>query len=355
MQVKIYYRKSRNGATKTAYFSFSVNGKRVRENSGITIKDKPATPIEKAQKKEQLRMLSAKKALLELQLNENKTGIRTEKGKKVKLLEFIKSELFDKNIKPCSIRSRKILLKKAERFFPNDIFCDALNENIVYDFFSFLENDNLKATTAQLYARIFLVFIHKAQKKGLIGKLQVSVPKVTPPKRNFLTDEEIKDFEKIFEGANNSAKECLRMFLFCCYTGLRISDTQKLNYCDLEKSPSGIIIMRVDMQKTGGRITAPLSEKAVNLIDKDKIGQNLQVFKNFTRRYINKLIQKHNPTTKKVSTHVGRHSFAVRLLERGADIYAVSRLLGHSSVKTTEIYADMTTDKAKKVVDLLND
>lgn len=57
--------------------------------------------------------------------------------------------------------------------------------------------------------------------------------------------------------------------------------------------------------------------------------------------------------TKHITFHCARHTFAVRLLTNGADIYTVSKLLGHSELKTTQIYADIIESKRKEAMESL--
>ena len=58
---------------------------------------------------------------------------------------------------------------------------------------------------------------------------------------------------------------------------------------------------------------------------------------------------------KHVTYHVSRHTHATMLLTYGADIYTVSKLLGHTRVQTTEIYAKIIDEKKQKAVDLIPD
>ena len=74
-------------------------------------------------------------------------------------------------------------------------------------------------------------------------------------------------------------------------------------------------------------------------------------------RYINKVISKWADKArinKYVTFHTSRHTYATMLLTKGADLYTVSKLLGHSEIKTTQIYAEIIDKKKEEAADLLN-
>jgi site-specific recombinase XerD len=58
--------------------------------------------------------------------------------------------------------------------------------------------------------------------------------------------------------------------------------------------------------------------------------------------------------TKHLTFHTSRHTFATSLLTRGADLYVTSKLLGHASVRTTQIYANIVDERKRQAVDLLD-
>lgn len=156
-------------------------------------------------------------------------------------------------------------------------------------------------------------------------------------------------------------------FLFSCFTGLRISDLKELRWEDIreDQTENGekelyMQIRPVKLQKATGRVLrVPLTESAC------KILKVLKQEKNYSGVIFEKLPSERNARNllklwaakagvkKSVHFHAGRHTFATICLTCGIDIYTVSKLLGHTDVMTTEIYAKIIDDKKRKEIQKL--
>lgn len=154
-------------------------------------------------------------------------------------------------------------------------------------------------------------------------------------------------------------KHVLDAFLFCCYTGLRYSDFTALsteNFITLNKKQWLVF----HSQKTGVRITIPLyllfQGKAINILNKYKpqedklfrLNGNSTVNKNLERLRLLAKLHKH------ISFHTARHTHASLLLYQGVRITTIQKLLGHRSVKTTEIYSEVFPETIIKELEKLN-
>ena len=173
-------------------------------------------------------------------------------------------------------------------------------------------------------------------------------------KREYLTIDEVK---KLIEVPCKRA-DVKAAFLFACYCGLRISDVESLRWKDIvqdgEQWRANIV-----MQKTKAPLYLPLSKQARKWMpergdatDEDTVFHRLP-----DNSSMSKILQEWVETVginKRVTFHVSRHTFATMMLTLGADLYTVSKLLGHTSVKTTQIYAKIVNKKRDDAIGLID-
>ena len=171
-----------------------------------------------------------------------------------------------------------------------------------------------------------------------------------PVDRGFLTDEEIQRImQKDFEIPR---LEMVRdVFIFSCFCGLAYIDVAHLtqeNIITLDNRP-WIIINR---QKTNVQSNIPLLEIPQMILDKykgkTKDNRLLPVLSNQKINAYLKEIADLCGIKKRLSYHLARHTFATMLLSKGVPIESVSKMLGHTNIKTTQIYARITNKKIEQ-------
>lgn len=174
---------------------------------------------------------------------------------------------------------------------------------------------------------------------------QAAKPKTVKAERDYLDAAELKRLVD----TPCPDPELKRAFLFSCYTGLRRSDVFSLT---ADHVHGRTVSLR--MRKTKDPINIPLSDAALKYLgDTGKKGPL------FVWRSQNKLRKdlaawaKAAGISKHVTFHVARHTFATLALTYGADIYTVSKLLGHADLKTTQIYAQIIDKKKEEAVNLI--
>lgn len=176
---------------------------------------------------------------------------------------------------------------------------------------------------------------------------KVRVPDST---RDFLTVEDVK---KLIHTECSLHPVVKKAYLFCCFCGLRYSDVSKLTWGDIVED-NGIWKIILVMTKTRRAITVALSEEALRwLPNRGTAGKDDKVFTLPSRTRMTVSLRRWSQAagvTKNVTFHTSRHTCATLMLTAGADIYTVSKLLGHTSIQTTQIYAKIIDKKMEAAV-----
>lgn len=172
-------------------------------------------------------------------------------------------------------------------------------------------------------------------------------------KRAFLTEGELR----AMADAECGNAEVKRAFLFSALTGLRVSDIRELTWGDIVAIADGREAVERRQKKTRGMVRVELTQSARALLgergeDRDKVFASLPSSPTNIRKHVAAWAERAG-VGKHVTFHVARHTFATLLLTKGADIYTVSKLLGHSGVGVTEVYAKVIDEKRLGAVDRL--
>ena len=176
--------------------------------------------------------------------------------------------------------------------------------------------------------------------------------KTEQPKREFLTQKELKKIRK--KKIEIERLAIVRdVFLFACFTGLSYADISKLAKQHIRTGNDGKKWIIIDRTKNGSRCRVPLLPVAKDILKRYKNypinvskGLLLPVNSNQKMNAYLKEIADICGIKKNLSMHVARHTFATTItLTNGVPIETVSKVLGHSSLKTTQIYARILDTK----------
>jgi integrase len=155
----------------------------------------------------------------------------------------------------------------------------------------------------------------------------------------YLTMEELK----MLENTPINIPVIKQAFIFSCYTGLRFSDITRLTWGKLQKDNNGDTYINFVQKKTNKQEYLPIPQKALKYLpDRNTAKDNDIVFRLPTNKFTNVVLKNWTFTlgiTKKVTFHVARHTNATLLLSLEVPIETVSKMLGHSDIQTTQIYA----------------
>ena len=198
----------------------------------------------------------------------------------------------------------------------------------------------LNRNTAESYFNKIRAALREAYQSKMIKEnpaMRVKCIKGQEVHRQFLTIEELQKLSKI---------ECedpmyAKAFLFGCITGLRFSDIKALTWGNIKHSEADGYHIQYTQKKTKKPEILPIAEHSLIMLgekraDTDLVFENLQY-----SAYRNKMLQawiNKAGINKKISFHCSRHTQAVMQLSLGTDIFTVSKLLGHQSIKTTMHY-----------------
>ena len=215
----------------------------------------------------------------------------------------------------------------------------------------------ISAGTAHLKYSMFSSVLNEAVRKGYIEHNPMKqVPLANRPKkpdteRGFLSAEELKKLM--------NTPCCYRMlkqaFLFSCFTGLRKSDILSLTWDEIINDGEKLIVYK-KIQKTQRWLSVPLSEQARKWLPERKADGH-KVFLSMSNAALADNLRKWSERAgirKHVNFHLARHTFATLELSLGVDLYTVSKLLGHTNISTTQIYAKVVDKQKEHAVGLID-
>ena len=271
----------------------------------------------------------------------------------------------DKRLLKASLRNFREFLKEEYPMFADRIEAKQLRPEMMQKFADYLV-DNHRGQGAETYYRRFRRLINKAVKAGVIKRspcYDKDGNSIAPPKTNDILAKDIlsaDELQRLFATHyDRENPEIRRAFAMTCYSGIRHCDIVKLTYSDVDYSNK---VLKFRQSKVAGHssksgVNIPLNDTLLSIIgEKPDDAKDdfifhlpsdtmcLRALRHWTKRAG---IDKH------ITWHCGRHSFATVLLSNGANIKVVSELLGHSSLKFTEIYVRAVDELKKEAINSL--
>lgn len=162
-------------------------------------------------------------------------------------------------------------------------------------------------------------------------------------RHEFLTPDELRKLENL-DISDKKLRHVLDAFLFCCYVGLRFSDFCQLTPANFIRV-NGKRWLHFKSIKTGIELRLPLhllfEGKALAILDRYDITEFANLGSNSETNKVLAVITGMARIKKHVTYHTARHTCATLLIHQGVPITTVQKLLGHTSVKTTEIYSEI--------------
>lgn len=209
--------------------------------------------------------------------------------------------------------------------------------------------NTLARNTALSYHNKLKTTLKRAYKEG---KLQTDINagidsiKEQESQRNFLTLSEAK---KLF--ATPCSKNIVfKISMFSTLTGIRYSDIAKLTWSEVQYREDDGHYIRFKQKKTEGLQTMPISDEAYEVLG-ERTNDNDKVFEGLKKWDVDRVLPvwvAQAGITKHITFHCFRHTYATLQIFSGTDIFTISKMLGHKSVKTTQIYTKIIDEKKRE-------
>ena len=264
--------------------------------------------------------------------------------------EFLLSE---KNLSQNTINNYIVDLKQFLIFF---IKHESINQNIEKYISSLRKKNISNATINRKISSLknFLKFLHSEK---IIKDINLDIFESLNNSKKIPKAISKDEINKIFNSLNNSNymnKNIYIIILKLMYlSGLRISEALALKWSDLSKSNMTLNIYGKGSKERKSYLTIDFLDTLYSLKKDEGFIFNIKG-KKISARSVNKFLDKaykDGLIEYKISSHVFRHSFATSMLENDADIRHIQKLLGHSSISTTEIYTKVAKSLKKSVLD----
>ena len=364
--VRLREKELANGV-RSLYLDIYVNGKRSYEFLKLYLIPE-TNPQAKVQNENTMRAANTIKLNRILEITNNKAGLKnTSIRAKMLLKDWM--ETFRQAQEQKGVKDQKLIHNTIHALtaYNINVAMRDVNRDYIIGLTNFLRNDyrsprgkKLKDYSVINYLGCLRNALNMAVREDVIADNPImklsAQDKVKAPEsqREFLTIEEVQQLE----ATDSPYPHIKQAFLFACYTGLRCSDVRSITWGKIVKDGEKYRLHTV-MFKTKRPFYIPLSKKAMQWMpergdktDDDLIFENIPVQVN-TKLYLQPWLDKAG-ITKPITFHCSRHTFGTMMLTLGADIYTTSKLMGHTKVEVTQIYAKIINKKKDDAVSLID-
>ena len=283
--------------------------------------------------------------------------LRTGSGDSGSFVAFMQERIDNRrDITDGTLRHHKVVLSAIGEFGRIFLFDDLTARNIrALD--DWLRVKGIKETTVYNYHKIIKSYVHEAIRYGMMDEGDnpyklIRVKRGKAAERVTLTVDEL-DRLKTADIPDRKVSRVRDLFVFQCVTGLSYADMATL---DMGRSATDIgggrMLINGRRVKTGEDYTVVLLPSAVEILD--RYDWRLPIISNQKYNDYLKLATHYAGIRKTLTSHCGRHTFATIAINNGVPVEVVSRILGHTSIKTTQIYAKVLSESVRRGFDKLS-
>ena len=256
-----------------------------------------------------------------------------------------------------------------------DILIGAITEDLFEEYRFYLKKRGLKGTTINNYLCWLSRLMYRAVSQNIIRCNPFENAKYEKEDKNIRYLQKYDVARLMAMRMNDSEAEQARlMFIFSCFTGLAIADMETLQYKHIQTAADGQKYIRKERQKTKVEFVVPLHPIAETIISHCRkanhndltTGQDEQTMKekdgdfvfhpDCTRSVMSAklcIVGKACGISQRLSFHMARHTFGTMSLSAGIPIESIAKMMGHASISSTQIYAQVTDCKISEDMDRL--
>lgn len=341
---------------------------RKREFLHLSLYATPRTPIERQQNKDTLALAQKIRFEREQEFKDGNLGYRLKTDKNINFLDYYQSYIDgytkkDKRNIELSYKRFQDFLRDTPKYkkYSQRITPQQITRDMVIEFTEYLQSRSVGEGAHTLYARfkkvVAYAFEHGVFLKNPCNKITIKIDRGVL-KKDVLSQEEMQQLIATHYQRENP--NIRRAFIFCLYTGMRYCDVKDLTFASIDYANK---MLKFEQNKTKGHsansgVVIPLNDGLLKLIGEPTTPNNraelvfplpsYEMCLKAVKRWVKRAgINKH------ISWHCARHSFAVNILNNGANIKTVASLLGHSGLQCTEKYTRAVDSLKKEAIDSL--
>lgn len=237
-----------------------------------------------------------------------------------------------------------------------------LTPSKIMDFDEWLHNGKRMQTTIHGYHKRLHRYVRKAYERGFIESDPYSMVKIPHGKfreRDPLTEQELKML--IEHNVSGKLERARDLFIFSAFTGMAYCDVMDFDFETMAEKYGDMFYISGKRQKTGSVYFSPILPPAMAVLEKYRY-----VLPKMSNQKLNDylgVLRLRLDIKKEMTFHVARHSFATMVLSHDVPIEKLARMLGHSDIKTTQIYSKIRKDTIinhsdrlrEELADVMND
>ena len=288
------------------------------------------------------------------------------------------SELELQSVKACVGRSRsegtyrnhtysdKMLREWIESRGQKDMPIDAVTEEMFEEFRFYLKKQRFAAKTVNRHLCWLSRSMYRAVSRRIIryNPFEDVTYEKEERKIRFLQKSDVAKLMAL-KVNDKEAEQARQMFLFSCFTGLAIADMERLKFSHIQTTADGRRYIRKERQKTKVESVVPLHPIAEEILSRCQEGEDQAVKEKdgglvFPRGCSRSVMNNKLSTVglacgirQRLSFHMARHTFGTLSLSAGIPIESIAKMMGHASISSTQIYAQVTDKKISEDMDKL--